>query len=251
MPKVLEILKQRWPEATLVIVFQAGLFVLLDQLTAITQPSEQVARNSGSMILLLTAGTTCFAVICMMLNLGFVTTAYYEGCQRQEPGHMVVVGRYFFWRMIRFQILFGMGYLALVFFLSSLTGKLSGKEMTNIPQWILLVAPICLLKPLLLTPAVMIVRDYVVFPAFGSLREFRLMQVPGLLLAFISGFVMIWLLSFVLSQMDNEGIWRYIMVGIYSVVWSSVTLILTLAAIRFVATQTASATEQVEAIDEE
>jgi len=245
----IEILKKRWPEAALVIVLQAGLIVLLEQISSQAQSLEYepgtLPAHTG---VILGVGTALFAIVWQMLYLGFLATACTTRHAPREPIELVKVGRYFFWRMLRFQIILGIVYIGISFvFLAIVQSMVFGqKDVLSIPVWI---AHLCsfaalavLVKPMLLVPAVMIVRDRMVLEAFGMLREYKLSQAKGLLRAFFICFGAIFLLSSLQSLTGAAGVYHYVMAGISAIISSTLVLAVTLAAILFVAAKTKLAT---------
>jgi hypothetical protein len=98
----IEILKKRWPEAALIIILQAGLMVLLEEIAGQAAVAQQAQSTSPPphMGFIWGMGTALFAVIWQMLYLGFLATACTEGAAPKQPGELVGVGRLFFWRML-------------------------------------------------------------------------------------------------------------------------------------------------------
>jgi hypothetical protein len=250
---VIEILKKRWPEAALVIVLQAGLMVLAEEISGQARSLENdPAALPPFMGFVLGAGTALFAVIWQMLYLGFLATACTEGTAPKQPGELVSVGRLFFWRMLRFQILWAVAYLAIAFGLLVMVHStiFRLKSASEIPQWIWQLcsfgALAILIKPTLLGPAAMIVRDRMVLEALGMMREYKLSQAKGLVWAFFICFGAIFLLSSLQSLTGAAGVYQYVAAGISAIISSTLVLAVNLAAILFVAKRTNLAIEDTE-----
>jgi len=238
----------------LVILLQAGLMVLLEEIAgqaAVAQQAQSTALPA-QMGFIWGMGTALFAIIWQMLYLGFLATAYTEGASPKQPGQLVSVGRLFFWRMLRFQIILGIIYIGISFVILAIVQSvaLGQKDVSRIPAWI---AHLCsfaalavLVKPILLVPAVMIVRDRMVLEAFGLLREYRLLEAKALVRAFFVCFATVYLLSSLLSLIEPGGVFYYAAVGIYAVVSSALIVTLTLGALLFVGSKTKLATEDTE-----
>ncbi|MBN1818693.1 MAG: hypothetical protein JW828_15130, partial [Sedimentisphaerales bacterium] len=156
MPRLFEILRSRWPEVLMIVVLQAGLHVVLpdimDRLKATTAPSREI---------LLLAGAVAMFVVLEMVMLGFFATAAREGIQSSDPVRLLSIGRYFFWRLIRFQLLMAIVSFPVVMLLFSLLSVLLGvSDPQKMPVWIpgLITTMVmaALAKPMLLIPAVMV-----------------------------------------------------------------------------------------------
>jgi hypothetical protein len=251
---VVRILKARWQEATLVILLQAGLIVLLEEIAGRTALSQQVQSEAlpGHVDFIVGMGTTIFAIVWQMLYLGFLATAYSEGASPKQPAQLVSVGRLFFWRMLRFQIILGIVYIGISFMLLAIVQSMvfGQKDVLSIPDWI---AQLCsfatlaiLVKPILLTPAVMIVKDCMVLQALGSLREYKILEARVLLRAFFICFATVYLLSSWLGVIETGDLFYYVMVGTYAIISSTLILAITLAAVLFVGSKTIPATEPTE-----
>jgi hypothetical protein len=251
---VIKIFRKRWPEATLVILLQAGLMVLLEEIAGRTALSQQVqsAALPGHVDFIVGMGTVLFAVILQMLYLGFLATAYSEGASPKQPAQLVSVGRLFFWRMLRFQVILGIVYIGISFVILAIVQSvvLGAEEVSGIPDW---VAHLCsfaalavLAKPMLFMPAVMIVRDRMVLEAIGLLKEYRFLDAKDLVRAFFVCFATVYLLSSLLGLIEAGSVFYYLLVGIYAVVSSALIVALTLGAVLFVGSKTAPTTEPTE-----
>jgi len=237
----------------LVILLQAGLMLLLEEVAGRTSVARQMPSalpaHTGFIVGM---GTVLFAIIWQMLYLGFLATAYRENAGPKQPGELVSIGRLFFWRMLRFQVLLGVIYIGLSFVVLAIVQAvlLGQKDVSSIPDW---VAHLCsfaalavLAKPMLLTPAVMIVRDRMVLEAVGLLKEYRFLEAKGLVRAFFGCFATVYLLSSLLSLIKPGSAFYYAAVGFYAVVSSTLIVALTLAAFIFVGNKTKLDTESIE-----
>ncbi len=262
MAGVFEILKKRWPEAALVIILQAGLIVLAEQIYDLAEPAEAAAAGgdlSEPMDLVLIAGTTALAVICQMLNLGFLRTVYTDGACPQEPVVLLRVGRYFFWRIFCFTFFLGFGwlFLSLMILVTVNTIMLGQKEMQNIPQWMgqlcNLAALVIFAKPMLLIPAVIIARDCKSLEALATFNRYKLLKGRGLSLLklFLGCFGLTFLVSLVVSAVNSSGFYHFASVGAYAITVSAVTLVVGLGAVQFIASQTEPAAETIDEESEE
>ena len=238
----------------MIIILQAGLMVLLEEIAGQAAVAQQAQSTSPPphMGFIWGMGTALFAVIWQMLYLGFLATACTEGAAPKQPGELVGVGRLFFWRILRFQIVLGIAYVGISLMVLAIvqSAALSQKDASGIPAWIAhlcsFVALVVLAKPMLLIPAVIIVRDRMVLEAFGLLKEYKLLEAKALLWAFFVCFATVYLLSSLLSLVKAGSVFYYALVGIYAVVSSALIVAVTLGAVLFIASKTPVATEPAE-----
>lgn len=235
----------------MVILLQAGLMILLEEIAGRASVAQQAPSSAlpAQMGFIWGMGTVLFAIIWQMLYLGFLATAYSEGPTPKEPGQLVSAGRLFFWRMLRFQIILGIVYTGISFVILATVQSvaLGREEVLRIPDWIVHLCSFAVLavlaKPILLMPAVMIVRDRMVLEAFRLLREYRLLEAKALVRAFFICFATVYLLSSLLSLIEPGGAFYYAAIGIYAVVSSALIVAVTLGAVLFVGSKTPVATE--------
>lgn len=229
----------------LIVVLQAGLLVLLGQFSAMVEPTD-VGKPWGQISdtpdkdMLLGFMTMIFLIIWQMLCLGFLRTACTEGCRPQEPKMLVRIGSHFFWRLFMFELLFGVVYLATTFLVFSLLGSviLGAKSIEDIPMWVepasLYIAVIVLIKPRLLMPALIVSGDWRLGQAFRLQSEYRLRNAHGLVKLFLACFGTIFLLAYILKLTIGKGIYHYLTAGVYGIVASGLTLLISLSAIWYV-----------------
>jgi hypothetical protein len=253
---VFGILKARWPEAILIIVLQAGLMVLFEEIAGQVAVTQQGASTSlpPHMGFVLIGASLCL-VILLMLYLGFLATAYREGAAPKQPGELVGVGRLFFWRILRFLIIwsairFGVAYMFIAFIYSTILKANESMQILEV-MWHLCLfgAIVVLMKPTLFTPAVMIVRDYMVTEALALLKEFRLMEAKWLVWLFLVCFGSISLLSCASILTHGTGFFFYALTGIKWLIGSALMLAAYLGAVLFVASKTSVTTEPAESRD--
>lgn len=252
MPGVLEIIKRRWPEVLLIVVFQAGALVLMVQFEDLSaNPDDSIPQMSPVTGLFLSTVIMIFALLCQMLILGFVATAYYEGSTPQQPARLVKVGRYFFWRMVRFQLLFGLVCMILSAMIFSVFGGIffGGIPIEDYPEWFkhlcFLMTMAALAKPMLIMPAEMIVADCMVLKSVSSFWQYELRRAKTLLKLFAGGLVVLFLLSLPVDTAGEEGFGHYAALAVSAVVAGFLTIVINLEAVLFVGRET-KAVEKVE-----
>jgi len=233
----------------------------MEQFSALAIPTQGGGDLPEWALFLLTAGITAFAVIWQMLYLGFLATAYTDGSAPQQPGRLVSVGRYFFWRIMLFQLLLAVVYMAVSFMALGIfnTVFLGGGEPADIPEWAVrlcsLAAVVILAKPILIVPAIIIVRNCRPFAALSALKEYKLLAGNGLRLLglFLGCFVTLFLVSFVLGRVDGNSPYRYVAGAIDAIIASTAMLVIGLSAVQFVAGRNLAteSTETAETAEEE
>ena len=252
MPGVLEIIKRRWPEVLLIVVFQAGALVLMAQFEDLSaNPDDSIPQVSPVTGLFLSTAIMTLALLCLMLILGFTATAYYEGSVPQQPARLVKVGKYFFWRMVRFQLLFGLACLILSAMIFSVFGGIffGGIPIEDYPEWFerlcFFLTMVILAKPMLIIPAEMIVTDCMVLESVSSFWQYELQRAKTLLKLFAGGLVVLFLLSLPVDAAEEDGFGYYAALAACAVVAGFFTIVINLEAVLFVGRETKAA-EKVE-----
>lgn len=247
---MIEIIKRRWPEATLVIIFHAGLITIADRVMTFTAPVENSAGAAApgyppvGLDFVLVAGTMAFWIVWQLLYIGFLATSFINPAEPREPMELLRIGKRFFWRMLRFQLVFGCAYMVIMLFIASFLMKTAQPDgtMDDVPLWIMAISSFTafavIVKPLVFIPAVMIVRDKMVTETFMSLGQFPLARAIELLKLFFSCFAVIFLLSFVHSLTVPKTLIHYAVTGIRGLCTSFLLLLTAMAAVRFVAQRT-------------
>ncbi len=249
LPGVIELLKSRWPEAVLVIAFHACLIMLSWHTLKMsvsfdgTTEGAPFASLPDGWAFMVGFGVIIFLIVSEMLRLGFLRTAVTGGCRHREPIELLKTGRSFFWRIVRFEIIFAVSLFAVWFVLVVVFGNLWGTnhEVEKFPIWITRgaqpLARIILMKPCLLIPAMIVTCDYNLRKSFQSLKQYRLMDNRSIIALF-----MVWVIVQVFFVMrpnqagsDAATGVQYFTMGIWAIVLGTLNLAVTLAAVLLVA----------------
>lgn len=210
---------------------------LVKQIGSMLNEKGELVKDIGEGArFLLVAGTMMLAVIWKMLEAGFLSTSIRGGCGQQQPGRLVIEGKRFFWRMVRFNfIIFSACMIIFQLYIVMLYGM---NNPENIPELILrlgiIISLIFLTRPLLLVPAIMLVKDCMVFDAFSLIRNYRLYEGKGLVAVYWFGVVCSTLLP-LLTDRIGTGVGGDVFLVIYSFAAACFMFIVSLAAVRFVA----------------
>jgi hypothetical protein len=242
--KAIDILKVRWPEVMLVVVLQAAMMMLAEEVVTISENAE----TQGAMLpfwasFLLGFGIMLFAVLWQMLYLGFLKTSAVSGGQPQQPMQLLRSGRPYFWRILFFQIMLGFALMLLNSFLASSLGGLiwEGRPLAELPSWFVqlcaLVGILVALKPLLLVPAQMIVYDITVFRAIYRMRFCRISGIDNFLRLIMVSFGVIVLSTLLVGSLTPKTTAYYIFSGLHQAVFSFILFTLTLIAVLWVQQQ--------------
>ena len=168
--KTLAILKDRWPEALLVIATAVLTWVLPAIIMA--KPLESVEPGSILWMIFFVV----VAVLAMLLRAGFLRTIYTETTTQHMPGQLISAGKHFFWRLLGFNILIGAAVYLIGLLLLSLSMPLLTEQakIQTAPVWLIQLciqaAMLLLIKVAILVEPVIIVKDC---PLLDSLRIFR------------------------------------------------------------------------------
>ncbi len=235
--KTLAILKNRWPEVTLII----GLSILLalsNKLFRIEEPGLAPAFFLPFFIFVM-----ALIVIWSMLNFGFQRTVYLEGDRHQPPMVLLKTGRRFFWRMFRlgllwlpiYCILIWLAFLVTKLFTSVDTGfSETAQSFPLLYQFYFIIPSLVLIKPLLLIPAIIIVLDCKVLEGFKYLKRYRLFDAKGLLMLFLISIILPFFLVLLPKADESETILQYISIIVHPIIGQFLNLIIAVTAIRFV-----------------
>ena len=233
--KAIDILKVRWPEVLLVVVLQAAMMLLAEEVVAISENADsQAAFLPFWASFLLGMGMMLFAVLWQMLYLGLLKTSAVSGAEPKQPMQLLRSGRPYFWRILFFQIVLG---FALMLFNGILASSLGGmiwqeRSLAELPSWFTemcaLVGILIALKPLLLVPAQMIVYDMTVFGAIYRIRFCRISGIDNFFNTVFISFCVVGLSTLLVGSLVPKTVVYYIVSSLHHAVFSFILLMLTL-----------------------
>ena len=219
MPAVLNIIRNRWTEVLLIVVVQTGLAMLMLQIVGDNPGSEESMQQLMDMPagkqFGLTFGASAIWVIWIMLGIGFLATACKEGTIQQQPSTLLIAGRYFFWRLLCLYFAFTVisMIVAQIFwqFGMNLFPNVGQEKMTQYASMAMMVA---LVKPMLLMPSIIIVKDCNVIASFKYMAHYRLLAAKGLIKLIAICYGGAFLLTLIFSEINLEGTGKLIGQGI-------------------------------------
>ncbi len=243
MEKVFSIIRSRRAEALMVVGFHAASLMLMNQLISLCL--EEIARVEaggasagnvpGMVILGLSAGAMAFSVFWMMLFAGFLSTTLHYSQTPAQPAELLRAGRGFFWRIFRFQLFFSIVHMIFSVVIFAAFGVVGDKK--DMPEWVMnlcsMAAAAVLIKVMLLTPAIIIVRNCRVREALAVLKEYKLFEDGGWIVWLVFGcFFAVFLVSLVIDIGPDAGlavrVFQAVLIGL-------VTLVVALGAVQLVA----------------
>jgi len=251
LPDAYEIIKKRWPEVVLIVFLQAGVMMLMEQVSATVEREAAGSRASQppqAVEFFLGLGAIAIVIVAQMLYLGFLKTACTDGAASREPAAIRRIGRYYFWRILRFQLIIGVVYLGLSMIIVSLLGPLvsDAAKPEDFPKWLFgvssLLALIVLIKPLTLSPALMVGCDMMAVQSIVSIRRHRIFGERKVLALYVLALIIISAISVLLAVFETKGTLRYFEVGCHGVVAGTAMLAVHLEALRMVTFGRAPAT---------
>jgi hypothetical protein len=200
------------------------------------ETADQFNKMQGGKLFFLTFSITAFMVIWQMLYLGFLATSYKFKDEPQPPVRLIIIGRFFFWRMVRFQLLLIVAYMliAQVFWGIGNTffKDVLGDNLTNVASMFGL---LILIKPIVLSPAIMIAKNCMVLDSLRLLKSYRLMAARDLVKMMVVCFGSVFALSLILGGITFEGTAKVVSEVVYYLASSSLTLAVYLGGIVYVA----------------
>lgn len=228
------VFKKRWPEMLLIVGFSAIAIFLIEQLnsaspaanTPVPMTMTQTTSFLYSMVIMI------FLVLAMTLNLGFLATLNVNHAEPHDPVILIKIGRFFFWRTIRFQVIFGLAYLALamLFFSPLKFIFFPSTGLEDIPQWLAnttsVIALAALAKPVLLITPIMICKNLMVLPAVKLMSSYRLSEIKILPLIFIGSMLTVGVITELQEKMPASDMIFNIIYAAKSII-TAVTALLT------------------------
>jgi hypothetical protein len=215
-----QILLNRWAEVTMIVVLYAGMMAWGQYLIWEIYRGEQSAlkRLSDAAGFFLGMGTMAYGIVTQMLMLGFLASVVHEGTRRQEPTTLLLAGRYFFWRWIRFlfvseSLLFAGMVISFQLINSTILHMRSYQDIALWVKFIIYIVPAVILSKLILVvPAEMIVRNRMVFESIRSIREYSLWWIKALIFVYIlwqggAAWIRWWMPKAGLPDWWSFGIW--------------------------------------------
>ncbi|RLI98443.1 MAG: hypothetical protein DRP08_08150, partial [Candidatus Aenigmatarchaeota archaeon] len=181
MAKTFEILKKRWMEVAVIIAIAMIPQILFSIKALIKSPMSFSYLYTSLMII-----TT---VILTIVRAGFLRTAYLHGTQSYRIGALFGEGKRFFWRLFVFLIILTVIYgLFQMFITFIMTRCIAEDNYLMIFRWsntlCTIAVTVALMKPVLLVPALVIVRDISLIDAVKSIREYKLFSAKELVTLF-------------------------------------------------------------------
>ena len=236
--KTLSILKTRWPEVTLIVGLYA-LAVLSNNLFRAARPDLTKALSLLCLLfsLILIVGSA-------ILHWGFLRTVYLEGKKRQTPMALLKKGRYFFWRMVGFGLIYVVPCVILAWLIFLIIKQFTfidasffqaAKVVPFIYQLCFIAPMLILIKVVLFIPALILVLDCGVFESFKFLRKCKLLDSRELVALFCLRMVLPFLWVFLRILYNPETTSQYILRIVPTVIGYVLGLIIAVTAVRFVA----------------
>ncbi|MCK5565045.1 MAG: hypothetical protein KAJ07_07325 [Planctomycetes bacterium] len=258
-----EIIKKRYPEVVLIIGLQAGLVLLARQIMATAMVAagggeDQVAGQlPGGIEFVYGMGFAIVCIVWQILQLGFLRTAFTDGASQQEPKTLLVTGKAFFWRMLRFQIIFGLAYQFMIALGTGVIASTMYKDVAvaDLPVWLgpacAMAAMAALAKPMLLCPALMIAEGCMVRESFARMKGFRLSTHSKMIKTFAVFIVMMFVFGTAEGLMKAKGAGQSVIIAVQAMITGTVGLVMSLYAIQFVAGKDVLTAEDAENAEEE
>lgn len=194
---------KRWAEMVLIVVFLAiGLFLfeqISNEVSAIQQSTAEngTAITSGTMSqttsFMFSMGAMIFMILWMTLHLGFLATLKINYATALDPKLLFLIGRRYFWRLVRFQIFMTLFSIAAFIVVLSAAKAIF---FPSIPEQSIpvlasatcaIIATSALAKPMLLVPPIMICKNCMVLEAFRIMSDYRILDIKILPAIFICG----------------------------------------------------------------
>lgn len=236
--KTLTILKNRWPEVSLIVGLNV-LYSLSNKLISTTNAGSKHSYNWVAFIY-----SIFLLIFITALIAGFERTVYLEGDKRQRPIVLLRTGLCFLWRKIKLAILImpifiifaWLTYLIIKMFAPTDITFFKTYEVSPLLYMLYYAIPeLILIKPLLLIPALIIVLDCQVLESFKYLKKCKLLDAKGLVFLFMLSIVLGFIWTSLPWTKTIKTIHQYTLWACYAVLKQFVVLLIAVTAVRFVA----------------
>jgi len=222
--KIMDIVKSRWPELLMILVFHACALFLFGDIEVPQTPDEQ-QQFSGAQFLL-GMGVAALGIISQMMLWGFLRTIAVSQAQPIPPGQLLVTGRWYFWKLFAFQIIL-MLLLILVASVLQVVLTLSfygSAAMNNAPAWVqivsLLTAWVIFLKPFYFVPAVVLAKDISPLESVRAIRLLNLWEMKAFLSIAVVFFVAVGAVESLSGLVHRGDLLYYPLLAVQSIVMS-------------------------------
>ena len=234
MPETFDILRKRWVEVA-VIVALGILRWLIPIVTAVAGIS--ILRYLSQLLVI------AIAAVILIARAGFLRTAYLYGDRRQRISTLLQTGKHFFWQLLVFYTMYGILMLLIGLLLvrvSALYTSPSGLRTFLTWRFALcsIALAVALAKPLLLVPALIIVRKCRAFEGIKLIWSYKLLRAKELLLFFAiqQAFVFV---SIFMPRLEEVGSAFYHSMGAgRNIIGNLLVIVVTLSAVKFIAGET-------------
>ncbi|MEN6308421.1 MAG: hypothetical protein ABFD91_11760 [Anaerohalosphaeraceae bacterium] len=222
--KIMDIVKSRWPELLMILVFHACPLFLFGDVEVTELPADQ-QQFSGTQFLLGMA-VAAFGIISQMMLWGFLRTTAVTATQPIAPGQLLIAGRWYFWKLFAFQVIL---MLLLVIIASTLQVVLTisfygSSALEHSPAWIQIVsflaAMLVMLKPSYFIPAVVLARDCSLLESLQAIRFLSLWEMKTFLPIAIVFFVAVGAVESLSALVHRGHFLYYPLLAVQSVVMS-------------------------------
>jgi hypothetical protein len=231
----------------LVVVLQACLFMLgaeMSEMMPVVDESGEITNVTiaDGWAVVIAVGIVTFYVVSMILRLGLLRSIFTDGAKPCEPGELLRTGKPFFWRMFRFEIIYGAVLAGVMIILIMVISSvfLDERQIANPPRWVmpmsLFAGCVLLAKPWMLMPAVFIAGDTSLVEAFRLHKRFSLMGQTTLIGLFVLlSAARVGLINMDFINDDSSAILKYSYLGACTILISAVIFAVNLVALKFVA----------------
>lgn len=241
---LINLFRKRWPEMMLVVGFSVFAVFLLERYKAIvitvaksSSNSDFISNLSETAAFWYSLGAMFFYMMWTMLFLGFLASLIVICQTPQEPAVLLKIGRRFFWRIMRFSIIYGSLWVilraSLYYIVKSLFFPSLAIEL--MPFWVLELCsiPPCIIlaKPLILVPCIMIVRNCMLLEASAEISQYEILKAKALLAIFISAVTLDRLFSILLLYIDYERVFFDVLVAIKGCLMGALILLMGLCGV--------------------
>lgn len=233
MPReVKEILLCRRSEVIMLIGLLGGLSFLTAKMSQeSTSPQGLLAQMPMWAGFLLGVGLMIMIILVGMLLIGFLRSIVHEPLVGRHPFELLALGRMLFWKLFVPYLMFELAWTFLsLLVMTILHVLLKGKMSTAAtPEWLLrlsqLISLAILIKPFLLLPTLVILRNPPLLQALAAIRQIPLTAVKPVMKVLWTGLAMMIILLIILYKIPFPKPYWWVRTGLLATAGGGVLLV--------------------------
>lgn len=157
------------------------MIALMMRLFHVAEPEDMTSATAAAMVIIVAV-----ALVWMVMFFGFLRSVFLDDQHGLMPGQLFGRGKPFFWRAVAFSFVVPMALLLLAQLLMIVLATAFGTERMWVAAMATGIALLVLVKIIVLSPAIMVVRDVPFLNSLAMTRRYRLKNQIGIIYAVLA-----------------------------------------------------------------